>query len=242
VAEQQDAYDSVIAESKDLLAAASQAQSLGRLDIANGYIWLLHARLIGLGKRFDVCRPPDAEPFVVTPLPPGSPMSSDDESPNRKKDDNPLATPSNSRLAAGQPYTPKTKAVRKLASMLPNNIELDAAMMEHLARAAAELHAKRSGKLKPKSPSTDASAFLASTANQRGYLTTVNDGSEAPPPSTGARGKKPATTAMNTLPNANCDIRSLLRGEPTEMMVEQEAIVEEGKEDGATGGEEAQNT
>ena len=47
---------------------------------------------------------------------------------------------------------------------------------------------------------------------------------------------------MNTLPNANCDIRSLLRGEPTEMMVEQEAIVEEGKEDGATGGEEAHNT
>jgi len=46
-------YDSVLAESKDLLQAAQQAQQLGRLKMASAYLLLLHARLVGLGKRFD---------------------------------------------------------------------------------------------------------------------------------------------------------------------------------------------
>lgn len=36
-----------------LTSIATQAQALGRLKIANSYLLLLHARLVGLGKRFD---------------------------------------------------------------------------------------------------------------------------------------------------------------------------------------------
>lgn len=50
---QPNAYTAVLAESADLLQAASEAQQLGRLSMASGYLLLLHARLVGLGKLFD---------------------------------------------------------------------------------------------------------------------------------------------------------------------------------------------
>ena len=49
-------YDTVLAESEALLAAASQAQQLGRLRLASSYLWLLQARLVPLGKRLDAAQ------------------------------------------------------------------------------------------------------------------------------------------------------------------------------------------
>ena len=142
--------------------------------------------------------------------------------------------------------------------MLPSNIELDRAMMEHLAKAAAELHAARSGR-KNVLQSPDAREFLAGTADVLGLknaatevcrseeiIAAWNQGMEPKEIAklTGrseqqvqafvrnqqekerlaadfevpgerdkmGRGRKPATTAMNTVPNANCDARTLLQG------------------------------
>ena len=47
------AFDNVLQESSDLSQAALEAQQLGRLKMASTYLLLLHARLVGLGKRFD---------------------------------------------------------------------------------------------------------------------------------------------------------------------------------------------
>jgi hypothetical protein len=48
--------DEVINEADDLLQAAREAQSLGRLRSASSYLLLAHARLVGLGRRFDRSR------------------------------------------------------------------------------------------------------------------------------------------------------------------------------------------
>jgi Myb-like DNA-binding domain len=45
--------DAILQESNDLMAAASEAQQLGRYKMASTYLRFLHARLVGLGKRFD---------------------------------------------------------------------------------------------------------------------------------------------------------------------------------------------
>ena len=46
--------DEILGEAQDLLNAAAEAQALGRLKNANSYLVLAHARLVGLGKRFDL--------------------------------------------------------------------------------------------------------------------------------------------------------------------------------------------
>mmetsp|Transcript_23893 Transcript_23893/g.49477 ORF Transcript_23893/g.49477 Transcript_23893/m.49477 type:complete len:875 (+) Transcript_23893:106-2730(+) len=48
--------DEIINEANDLLQAASEAQSLGRLRMSASYLLLAHARLVGLGRRFDRSR------------------------------------------------------------------------------------------------------------------------------------------------------------------------------------------
>lgn len=120
---QMNVYDAVLAEASDLAQAASEAQQLGRLKMASSYLLLLHARLVGLGKRFDKMPPP---PGVVTTTTAAS-------TPRRD------GTTTTDRV-----LTPNT--ARVLSRMLPEDIELDQAMMEHLAKAAVELHAARSGR------------------------------------------------------------------------------------------------
>ena len=212
-------YDTVLAEASDLMLAASEAQRLGRLKLASGYLLLLHARLVGLGKRFD----------KQGPLPPESPTDA----------------------------TPKTAGARRLAKLLPQDIEMDQAMIEHLAKAAAELHASRSrkrGAAALSSPVLDAKTFLSQTANQQGGTNAVTkhsfvwtddqvaqlkeameQGLEDPVALANAcgrtpaqvkaylrskdahetvgweLGRKPVTTAMNTDPNATCSVRELLQ-------------------------------
>ena len=149
----------------------------------------------------------------------------------------------------------------ELAKMLPQNVELDDTMMEHLARAAMELHHQRTGrriasdnvaatpklsqtsivwteqertKLEnalesgTKNPANIASllktrteaqvkAFLKnSQERQKGSAQMEEEiTSEISSPRRqyrGGRGKKPPTQAMNTVPNANLDTKSLLKG------------------------------
>ena len=213
-------------ESHDLLLAASQAQQLGRLKMASAYLLLLHARLVGLGKRFDraritsmtrTCENDDDDPcdendgneeshienadqedgddeqegrvktepengpetasriqqtrarkhteeatlddtpHPTTPMPAAalfsSPTPTTKATAQRRKSGRPgsdtggrqdnLAATTTPTTATATAATPKTKAARQLAQMLPSHIEMDQAMMEHLARAAAELHAAR---------------------------------------------------------------------------------------------------
>lgn len=143
------AYDAVLQESQDLLQAAAEAQQLGRLKMSASYLLLLHTRLVGLGKRFD-------KAVAVAQ------RGADEQSST-------LASPGTQRLQ-------QRAAKEALQSFLPqqysDTIELDTAMMEHLARAAAELHHQRTGKplhaRKFVSSPATATEFLANTANQKG--------------------------------------------------------------------------
>jgi hypothetical protein len=45
--------ETLLGEAQDLLYAAAEAQTLGRLKMANSYLVLAHARLVGVGKRSD---------------------------------------------------------------------------------------------------------------------------------------------------------------------------------------------
>jgi hypothetical protein len=321
-----------------------EAQSLGRLKMASAYQLLLHARLVGLGKRFDRA--------VLTHGPsPGrrrrreeddddnddddeeyseQDYDDDEEGSADDYDDDPdhaaeaatvasgiLAAAAHgappSALLAGSTATLSTTtgppmatvpvvglppALQQLTSILPSNLEMDVTMMEHLARAAVELHHQRTGRKKSADgllaspmtglmtpPENDASAFgykkdsgsadKAAGATSNGNSNSSSSGSininnkiawtqdeqdvvskaqssnpkvtpsalskllknkteaqvkaylknlshraknhleveeEMTPRKRGGRGRKPATTPMNTVPNANLDARALLQG------------------------------
>ncbi len=179
---------------------------------------------------------------------------------------------------------PKTKtptssalpiALEKLSEILPSNLEMDTSMMEHLARAAVELHHQRTGRKKSADgllaspmtgligspPPTDndvkangsksdntkiawtkeeqevvekavtekkapyaiakllknkteaqVKAFLKNQAKTSEQNDALADDLESPSKKRGGRGRKPPTTAMNTVPNANLDAKLLLKG------------------------------
>jgi hypothetical protein len=177
-------YDAVLSEASDLLQAATEAQQLGRLKMASAYLLLLHARLVGLGKRFDKAYSP---PSTTS----SSSLSSSSSStmraaasarhksgsgggsssgggavPNAPHYGYATTTTTTSSGWNGQAHMAggggggggallatmdgggggqrhRDTKTAALASLLPSHIELDTAMMEHLARAAAELHAAR---------------------------------------------------------------------------------------------------
>jgi len=279
-------YDAVLAESEDLLTAASEAQQLGRLKMSSAYLLLLHARLVGLGKRFDKAERPHSVEATTANHSHEPPVEQVDSTPRKPSSSaNTRDSPEAAALALSSPLpaatravqqqhvalleepTPKTAAAKQLASMLPSNIEMDQAMMEHLAKAAAELHAARCGRKRDSIlQSPDAREFLANTANQKGVPNAANTGIawslkeltqlhraaaagkgpkeiaivvgrseqqvraymrnedvkarveadlELPAdetPRKKGRGRKPATAAMNTVPDAICNARDLLKG------------------------------
>ena len=293
-------YDAVLGEAEDLLRASMEAQSLGRLKMASAYQLLLHARLVGLGKRFD-----------RTTIAPRSSRRNQDDSGDEeesaeeesvdgnthgtsmtpatiKSDSNAnqvtntttpatVATPANARTAAATPATPATadcssqpaglpNVLAQLSEILPSNLEMDSSMMEHLARAAVELHHQRTGRKKSAdgllaSPMTgmigeETAAGgpnkIAWSEQEQGVVAAAHENKQTPmqiskmlktkteaqvkaylknqssrkkgtaemeeemvletPRKRGGRGRKPPTTAMNTVPNANLDARSLLQG------------------------------
>jgi len=130
-------YDAILGEASDLLVAAMEAQSLGRLKMASAYQLLLHARLVGLGKRFDRALLSSSS----SSLPPDREAASGVSS---------SAAGKNGAAAEGAKgsSSPLLAAIsaQQFAKYMPPNIELDTAMMEHLARAAMELHNKRTGR------------------------------------------------------------------------------------------------
>lgn len=191
-----------------------------------------------------------------------------DSAPNRSEiPRTPAASTNDSATPANLP-----RALQQLTSILPSNLEMDTTMMEHLARAAVELHHQRTGRKKsadgllaspmtgsfpvtpqPESNTTSkgAGSKLAWTAEEQKTVTKALqqkksasaiakslpskteaqvkaflknrkakdsvqdafDGDETPSKRKGGRGRKPPTTAMNTVPNANLDMKALLQGE-----------------------------
>jgi hypothetical protein len=289
-------YDAVLGEADDLLRASMEAQSLGRLKMASAYQLLLHARLVGLGKRFD----------RTTIAPRSSRRNQDDSGDEEESADEesvdgdtvgtamtpvkmksesnatqvtntatpaPVATPANATTAAATPATVDSSTpgglpnvLAQLTEILPSNLEMDTSMMEHLARAAVELHHQRTGRKKSAdgllaSPMTgmigeETAAGgpnkIAWSEQEQGVVAAALDNKQTPvqiarmlktkteaqvkaylknqssrkkgtaemeeemvletPRKRGGRGRKPPTTAMNTVPNANLDARSLLQG------------------------------
>jgi len=221
---------------------------------------------------------------------PTSRLNYDDPQPEKPsaeaKDKGGDSAPNSSSSSSEAPRTPAAsannsttpsklpRALEQLTSILPSNLEMDTTMMEHLARAAVELHHQRTGRKKsadgllaspmtggfPVTPQPDsatpkgAGSKLAWTAEEQKTVTkalqqkksasaiakllpskteaqvkaflknrkakdSVQDafeGDETPSKRKGGRGRKPPTTAMNTVPNANLDMKALLQGQGLE--------------------------
>ena len=327
-----------------MLLAATEAQALGRLKMASAYQLLLHARLVGLGKRFDRAvmaehsssqhgrrrkrrrssvggaasgahddddeydeEYTDDEEFdsadeegdvtndakIAAAVPPASAQAvRTGASKSSSVADSAPAAAASAETAAGTVANLPT-ALQALKSILPSNIEMDVTMVEHLARAAVELHHQRTGRKKSaegllaspingligtpeqtnnaKSDAKEGTTTGVATSGAAGasvdnnnsnnkiawtdeeqgivakaleknekitpnalakllknkteaqvkaYLKNQKDRAknqdevdeEITPRKRGGRGRKPPTTAMNTVPNANLDARSLLQG------------------------------
>jgi len=145
-------FDTVLGEAHDLLGAAAESQALGRLKMANTYLLLLHVRLIGLGKRFDRAILSNPESFSNLSTSPSS-INSNDSNPNIITTSASSSPKTTSEITSNETSTTPTKqgeeddeAAIKLSQVLPQGINLDSTMVEHLARAAMELHNKRTGK------------------------------------------------------------------------------------------------
>jgi hypothetical protein len=252
-------YDAVLGEAEDLLQAAYQAQALGRLKMASAYQLLLHARLVGLGKRFDRASvlkdPPSDNPpansekindekKIMVPTNTSVPSTPQQESNNHTSRSTQISAP-----------TENPTTVTELSKYLPSHIELDSSMMEHLARVAMELHHQKTGRkiqsdtpppvLTPKSTvawteaekhqcqvlldqglteyhisqrmksrtEAQVKAYLQNQkVRQREARAVEQDFEEENTPRKKGRGRKPPTQAMNTVPNANLDAKTLLSG------------------------------
>ena len=160
-----DIYDAMLGEISDLLMAAQQAQSLGRLKMASTYQLLVHARLVGLGKRFDrfLAHGQSSIPKISAERSLSFPQisksgtaaaGSSATAGDTEASSSAGATTASTNAATGS--TPLNKkgdgthvvknAQETLAKILPTEIDLDNTMMEHLARAAMELHNRRTGR------------------------------------------------------------------------------------------------
>ena len=250
--------------------------------MASAHQLLLHTRLVGLGKRFD-----RASVIPPTRSRKGDEEDEDDDynegdeeeeyGQSDEESEYPTPVARGGRImmddsnAAAKPGSVQGLApvLEKLSEILPSNLEMDTSMMEHLARAAVELHHQRTGRKKSaegllaspmvgmigsspaaggrkkenakigwspeeqniveratsakKSPSAIAMLLKNKTEAQvTTYLKNqakISERSEAleddlgsPSKKRGGRGRKPPTTAMNTVPDANLDAKSLLKG------------------------------
>lgn len=165
-----DAYDAVIAECEDLLNASLEAQQLGRLKMAAAYQLLLHTRLVGLGKQFDRNAMKHAstilpasiskagtQSYVGARLAAESEGGESDKKPaasllpsaahRNHNDDNDKPASQNNQSSV-QSNNSDNHLLKQLSSILPQDAIMDSTMMEHLARAAAELHHQRTGRKK----------------------------------------------------------------------------------------------
>ena len=156
-------YDAVLGEAEDLLASAHQAQALGRLKMSSAYLLLLHARLVGLGKRFDRSSQATVPHHTIHNNNHATTTTSDNNNNDNTSTPPTMVTTTTTAAAAvsqGVAATPESASktsssmavVQELAKHL-SNVDMDSAMVEHLARAAMELHHQRTGRKFQSSPS-----------------------------------------------------------------------------------------
>jgi SHAQKYF class myb-like DNA-binding protein len=164
--------DSMLSEASDLVGAAAEAQVLGRLKMSNSYLLLIHARLITLGKRFDRSLTPFPIGKLSVKRESETARSADSKDyhdrsdgasyysnsinktliqQNRYCDSGAESPPVCASIESGEASSlpaedEKAVAVAKtLTKIIPSGIKFDATMMEHLAKAALDLHHKRQG-------------------------------------------------------------------------------------------------
>ena len=194
--------DEIINEANDLLQAAHEAQCLGRLRNASSYLLLAHARLVGLGRRFDRSRCENGAE--------GSQLQQQHQQQQQQQQQQHHILPPFSTAA--------------------HNTLPDVAMMEHLAQAAMQLHHKRTGRgmqhdaqQERNQQKSEWEKFIAAAkSNHKEEVT--------PSKKKGGRGKKPPTLVMHTMIGATSDARQMMcmfEGPP--VAVKKEGGVEEGK-------------
>ncbi len=147
-------YDAMLGEISDLVSAAQEAQSCGRLKMASTYQLLVHARLVGLGKRFDRFL---SSGQIIRKKKPQEEKETNSNN-NDKNGNNTTTSKTNTsdktntgttainKIPKSSPGESIRTAQAALAKILPSEINLDYTMMEHLARAAMELHNRRTGR------------------------------------------------------------------------------------------------
>ena len=149
----------MLGEISDLISAAQEAQTCGRLKMASTYQLLVHARLVGLGKRFDRFLSSDQIIRKLNVNHGGSSKDKNDAQASSIKAENTASSglkdsttsastsyPSNEKGKKTSPGESIRTAQAALAKILPSGVNLDYTMMEHLARAAMELHNRRTGR------------------------------------------------------------------------------------------------
>ncbi len=140
-------YDAMLGEISDLLSAAQEAQSCGRLKMASTYQLLVHTRLVGLGKRFDRFLSNDRSRIIRKKKEDTSAVAKSESNKNAVFTKKPAAQTSVGQQPSQQENTNSIRTAQAaLAKILPSEVHIDYTMMEHLSRAAMELHNKRTGK------------------------------------------------------------------------------------------------
>ena len=199
--------DEILGEASDLLNAAAEAQALGRLKMAGSYLLLAHARLVGLGKRFDLVaslalkQPPSSSistcsinTFVENNGNGGNLLSTGGISsttsttsslPDCKKGE---ALPSSDVTTSviqgtstsnnGTSLDKDDVALQLMSKLLPNGVKLDKAMLEHLAKSALELHKKRSPSTSSNQKNSSSSISFANT-HDVSVINTIDSNSNA---------------------------------------------------------------
>jgi len=147
-----DIYDAMMGEISDLLQAAQEAQALGRIKMASTYQLLAHTRLVGLGKRFDGFLAHGNHGVLSSNNNNKTPTAVGHPTAERSLSFSGQQSSKEGNLHAGtiKPVPKSSVDMREahatLTKILPLEVNLDNTMMEHLARAAMELHNKRTGK------------------------------------------------------------------------------------------------
>eukprot|EP00956_Cyclotella_meneghiniana_P004901 scaffold6050_cov70-Cyclotella_meneghiniana.AAC.5 len=181
--------DEIINESNDLLQAAREAQCLGRLRASSSYLLLAHARLVGLGRRFDRSRCLEDEAVGVV-----------------------TKTPDNNANENDEKQTTQTSIILPPMPVAQNALP-DVALMEHLARSGMELHHKRTGRGMQHISQMEKMANTPKVGKTAAATTAATKDKETPKRK-GGRGKKPPTLVMHTLLGAELDAKKLMNIHP----------------------------
>ena len=199
-----------------LLQAAAEAQSLGRLRNSYSSLLLAHQRLVGVGRRVDrsYCEAED-------------PHHHDTAAADARH-----ATGHTTAVAAPAACQPPLVAQPPLPPALAPRYS-DVAYVEHLARAAMELHHRRTGRGMQHDAALERAAHVARARRReeeqlhraaRGVFALAHAGAPgggggaggedpaSPTKRKGGRGKKPPTLVMHTTAGRNLDVRELMRG------------------------------